>query len=833
MLITFKSAFADAEHVQVTVPPGHVLGTLLAPHVSAIHAVMVGDTFIEDWQHHALQDTDRLTVFLTVQDFITPSLIIAAVVATLISTALSLVLSVVLRALTPTPSRSEGKPEQVYGIAGLTNTTSQGTPKLLCYGTRRVYGHILTTRAVVVTEDEMRDGTVMKFGILYFMGEGPIESITQAQINDVAVEQSGTGVDVYTRLGGADNATLIHEDFTTLSQVWTDGRQMALGQPLVYQTRSTACAYATLILFLPTMQTESGGAATLHFHLEISTVAANSYETIFPQLQWVRKSLGGRYRQIRIILPSADQWLIKLTLTSSNNAQDVMPTLFNVMEEQTGSALYPNCALMAFVGIASNQIQSFDAMRGSGLVQGLKVDVWNGASFTNQWTNQRAWIIRHVLTDARIGLGHRIDASLFDDDAALVVQNYWDGIGYGTVTRDECNVLINDRRAEWDWIKVLLSEGRAALVPSGGKLKLIVDKDDTPGLVYAMPGNIVPDTLLHRQGSGQALIPNNILYQFVDRDNTYQTHAEAFRAPGTGGEPLREAPALTFYSLTDWSRAYWLARYTLLRQRLVQRHLEWHSPSTALVSEPLDHVSVSYDTPDFSRGASGFLGPDSTTTRLVLDQLVTLAPSTTYSVLVRHQANNTVEERTVSTGAGDWGALTLSSALSTAPAAGDIYVVGVVGSSIMHLIIEAVEQSDDLTYRLAASEYVQSVYSFPAPPSAPYAPPWAPPPAEGGNTVPSAPILSGVFGGSGTISMSWTQATPAPGDTIAYYELYLSRFDEEHFEFFAGPLSLSYEQIVAELVGGWFAVRAVATAGGAGPFSNHVHSDWQMGSSSD
>ena len=250
MLITLKSAFADPEHVQVTVPPGQRLGTLLAPHARQIHAVMVGDSFVDNWREHAVSDSDRLTVFLSVQDFITPSVIIAAVVSTLISTALSLVLSVVLRALTPTPYRSEGKPEQVYGIAGLTNTTSQGTPKLLCYGTRRVYGHILTTRAEVLIENQdARDGSQMRYGILYFMGEGPIESITEAQINDVAVEQSGTGVEVYTRLGGADNAMLIHDDFAMLSQVWSDGRQLALGQSIVYQTRSTVCETATLILY--------------------------------------------------------------------------------------------------------------------------------------------------------------------------------------------------------------------------------------------------------------------------------------------------------------------------------------------------------------------------------------------------------------------------------------------------------------------------------------------------------------------------------------------------------------------------------------------------------
>src|SRR5262249_61343985 len=109
------------------------VGPLLAPPAKHIHAVMVGDGFVDDWQQHALNDTDRLTVFLKVEDFgISESVLIAALVGTLVSTALTLVLNVVLRALTPTPSRSEGKPEQVYGIAGLTNTTSPGTPNMIC-----------------------------------------------------------------------------------------------------------------------------------------------------------------------------------------------------------------------------------------------------------------------------------------------------------------------------------------------------------------------------------------------------------------------------------------------------------------------------------------------------------------------------------------------------------------------------------------------------------------------------------------------------------------------------------------------------------------------------
>jgi hypothetical protein len=265
----------------------------------------------------------------------------------------------------------------------------------------------------------------------------------------------------------------------------------------------------------------------------------------------------------------------------------------------------------------------------------------------------------------------------------------------------------------------------------------------------------------------------------------------------------------------------------------VQRHLEWHSPSTALVSEPLDHVSVSYDTPDFSRGASGFLGADSTTSRLVLDQLVTLAPSVTYSVLVRHQGDNSVEERTVSTGAGDWGAVTLSSPLSTAPAEGDIYVVGVVGSSIMHLIVESVEQSDDLTYRLAASEYVSEVYSFPTPPSPPYVPPTPPPPGPApGSQAPNAPTLYAVFVYPGTIKLAWNYGPiTVPFDFYTNAQIFFSPFDTDHFELYhdMGGAYGEYEEFTTQLRDGYFAVRVQSDLGGWSALSGSWHTDWQGG----
>lgn len=835
MHLTVKCPFAKDEHAQVLPVPGKTLGMLFATHRQGITGCQVNGAFIEQWDEYLPAPGDRIVLFVDPQLFESfaafAAWAIQAIAVAVIGTAISIGLQYLIRSLTPTKSQTEGKPEQVYGIAGLTNTTAQGTPKLICYGKRRVYGHILSTR-VFVTGGAEDDGEKMLFSILYYMGEGPIQSLTQPQIDDVDVSQYA-GVSYHTRLGGVDNATLIHADFTQFSQVWSDGRQLPLAQPIVYQTRSSLTTRAYPVFFTPFLRSDGGGAAEHTIRVEISTVAANAF--FFNQvLSWNTLSISPRFGAVQIDFPSAGQWLIRLTLDATSNAQNTVPTLFNVMEEQAGSQLYPDSALLAFTGVANSQIQSFDAMRGSALEEGRLVKIWNGTSFTTEHTNRRAWILRDAITDTRVGFGNWIDESLFDDDAALNVQTYWSGetIPASGIPRDQCDILINDRKPFWDWLKILLSEGRATLIPSAGKLKLVGDRPGSPGLLYSMPGNIIEGSLSRTLGTGQGHIPNTQLLQFPDEADRFRPHLLPFRAPGTESDPDREASSLTAYSLIRYQHAYWMARAQLLRQRLVQRSFEWHSPATAMVSEPFDIATLAYDTPDFARGISGFLSSDSTTTRLVLDRIVTLEALPAYTVLVRHQATNVVESRALNMGAqaGQWGALLLATALSTAPALGDMWALGVTGTTLTPVVIEEVTQEADGTYHLTASEYQATLYEFPEPPDSPIPDSTDPPPAPpAGVLPPSAVVLQGAFGGSGTIALSWTAATASTGDTIAEYRIFTALGSPENVQpgfYIEGDTD--FEMLTPELFDGYFTVQAVATQGGPGPLSNVVHAEWQF-----
>jgi hypothetical protein len=834
MRLTVTAPFDHERHLQVPAVPGQTLGTWFQPHVyEHITACMVNGAFRDDWPAYEPQPTDHIRLYLRTGALFTLGatatiwgILATAAITAAVSTGVSIGLGMIMGKLRSsgsgggvTPHQTEGKAESAFGISGRTNTTAQGTPKPLCYGHQRVYGHILTTRVALADE-----GRALAFGILYSLGEGPVASVYNPQIDDVDLAQF-PGVEGYSRLGGADNAALIHADFATLSQVWSDGRQLPLAQPLIYQTRSSRTTKITLFLFLPFLRTAEGLAAGMHFQVEVRAINDPTWILASAAVFWSGLSNAGRFFPLDYTLPSANQWLVRITLLDTTVQEGVLPTLYDVMEEQDGNPLYPTLALLAIRGISSAQIQSFDAMRGSAMVQGRLVPVWNGTSFTTQWSQGRAWVLYDLLTEPRVGLGHRLDPSLIDVASFHFAQGYWDDQAGANVNiaRDRCNVLINDRRPAWDWIKLLLGEARAALIPSQGLLKLVVDRPGEPGLLYSHPGNIVEGTVQASQGNGQGVRPNTIFVQFPDEVIANRPHLLIYREPGSESEPQREAPAVTLVSLSGYEHAYWMARYTLLRQRLVQRQVSWHSPLGALVSEPFDHVAVSYDTPNFARGTSGFLSSDSTVDRLVLDRLVTLEPGQGYTVLVRHQATNSMESRAVlGTGAVAVGVLLLTAPLGTVPDAGDLYALGVTNTALHHLVLEQVTQDGDQGWQLVGGVYAPTLYDYPVPPASPLP---APAPLSSSAGPPEAPLLEGVEDTEGGFLMlTWSLPAVPAGDSLVGFHVWFSVTDEVHFLFY-GDIGME-TTMIRTLTGqapGWYAVRALSTLGGAGPLSNHFH----------
>jgi hypothetical protein len=429
-------------------------------------------------------------------------------------------------------------------------------------------------------------------------------------------------------------------------------------------------------------------------------------------------SLSALYKQITVTFPSVDQWQLRVTETHDKNSttpptatQDA--TLYNLDEIQANTRSYPNSALLAVQGVASAQIQSLDSMRVSALVKGKKVNVWDGSVMTLQWTQQRAWICRDILTHQKVGLGHRFSASLHDDNAALAAQAVWNADALdedgNTETLDQCDVILNERRSGWDWLKDLLAEGRGSYIPSGGKYKLVVDHAVTPRLPWAMPGNIIEGSLKIVLGTGQKSL-NTLRGQFPDATKAEKTNIIELRtadAEPEGSEPIRDK-GYTYISLIRQSNVARELGYQLKKQALT-RSWQFTANQGAQISEPLDVDYLSYQTTDYLRGYSGFVGEAGTALQLYLDRPVTLEADTTYEVILR-RPDNTTDTRTIADGPGTWGLLSVTEAFTTPPAAGDIWALGKQHEHILPVQIQSVKPNDDGTVDVVAQEYDEDVY---------------------------------------------------------------------------------------------------------------------------
>ena len=652
----------------------------------------------------------------------------AVVVAAAVNVILAVGLSFAIQALSPKPrlgggslGGNSGRREEAFGITGLTNTVVEGTPAFVVYGQRRVFGHLIGTNTLVSD-----DGKNMSFSALYFMGEtggDGYESITDVEINgSPSVDLPGTTIN--TRLGLPAQSVI--SGFEEITQAYSDNRPLAFNTGIIYTLRSTTASSCRLIVSYP------GGLRALNKKNGQELPGLSKIRVEFKRKVDVVWILGAEhtvshysnarfFRDFPLDFGSSDEWEIRVTEFQDKNATipatiSADAQLFNVVEIEQSVRTYPNAALLSIHGAGSEQVQSIQGMEVSALVKGKKVKVWNGATFTTEWTRKRAWILRDILTHSLVGLGHRIKESFFDDDLALVGQNYWDEsvTGFnGTEPRDLCDVLINDRRPGWDWIRDIAADGLAIIVMAA-KVKLIIQRPGLPSMLWASPGNIIKGSLKRHIGGPNASI-NTVRAEFPSEDINYKNEVVEIVDSNIGSNPTSDE-SYTFLSITRKSQAIRIARIYLKLAVLVVRRWTWKAGRTAQVSLPLDIANLSYRTFKNKRGWSGRVKHVGTSTELFLDDLVVLESGKTYEAKVMNAKGET-QSRTITNGPGSYGKVIVSSAFNPLLVEGDLWAIGEAGVQIETVMVESVTGASDGEYTINVAEYQSDVFNEEALPS--------------------------------------------------------------------------------------------------------------------
>jgi hypothetical protein len=128
--ITITAPFDQDHHIQCAAIPDKRLGDWWPPELHAgIAGVLANGVFLDEWQTYQPTDRDRLQILVKTDALFTAigvggatiwGALASIAITTVVSSAISIGLSYLIKALTPapTPPRTEGRPEQVFGIAG-------------------------------------------------------------------------------------------------------------------------------------------------------------------------------------------------------------------------------------------------------------------------------------------------------------------------------------------------------------------------------------------------------------------------------------------------------------------------------------------------------------------------------------------------------------------------------------------------------------------------------------------------------------------------------------------------------------------------------------------
>lgn len=306
-------------------------------------------------------------------------------------------------------------------------------------------------------------------------------------------------------------------------------------------------------------------------------------------------------------------------------------------------------------------------------------------------------------------MGEFIPAASLNNEYLLDMAKYCEervpnGNG-GYEKRFRLDVVIDSSTKALDLIYQLSATFNAFTFYSGGAVKLGIDRPDTAVYTYGM-GNMIQNSFKQFWKSVKDT-PNEVELQFLDRDKDYEQETISFRDE----EALNNGDVIRTHRIrlycTGVAQALRAARYALNVGKNINRSCSFRASIEAIACQVGDLINVSHDVPQW--GFSGRVKPASTTTLVKLDRSVTIEAGKTYKLQVKF-ADDTIEEKTVSNGAGTYTEVTVSSAFSQTPQDYDIYVFGETNIVTKPFRIYAMRRDENDEVEIECMEYIAAVY---------------------------------------------------------------------------------------------------------------------------
>lgn len=598
-------------------------------------------------------------------------------------------------------------------------TTQQpGGAVARCYGRHKLYGNIIAG----YIESQGSTGQEQISHLLVDLGTGPYSSLSDYKINDQPVGNY-SGVTITARMGRLNQDIL--PSFNDTRATHNIGAKVVKNSPVIRDTVGNDYDGLEILLTCPNglwYSNDAGGLdkVSVNLAVEISadggaswqpvggttTMSGSTQQPIRRQLRVDNLARGTRYK-VRVTNQSDDQ-------TTSRYGDDLY--LSEINEVMYNDFQYPRTVLVAVGALATNQLSG--SIKFSCIADGAIVRVWQSSVwFSNQWSNNPAWVCWDILTQpvfdnnlnvvrydgfnpSRLNLASFLAWAQFCD--VLVP----DGKG-GTEKRCCFDGVFDTPTSLWDAALEVCASARAQLVMRGTTIMVVYDDvRATPVQLFTVGNTAVSsfrETFLPIQDRAASIEVNYI--------NAEQDYArDTLTVVNTSiSEAAAQRTQVGLRGVIRASQAWREANYRLKRNELLKRVASISVDIDALACTVGDLIWLQNDVTRWGVGGRAIEG--STTTKLMLDQSVTLESGKTYELKLR-LSDDTLVSRAITTAAGTVSAVDVSVAFPSAPALYDVYAIGETSKAVKEFIVLDIARDGDQRAKLSLIEYNASLYGL-------------------------------------------------------------------------------------------------------------------------
>ncbi len=416
-------------------------------------------------------------------------------------------------------------------------------------------------------------------------------------------------------------------------------------------------------------------------------------------LKTITDSTSQQIRKGITIKPgSRGKWKVRVTrITEDSTSENTMDNFYIVALR---SITYASpCNYDTPHTVVEMKIKATDQLNGMvdefSAVATSVLPVWTGSEWVMQETRSPAWIYTDVLrgpanpkpvVDSRLNLS---EIKAWADACFALAQ---DGYNYWT-----CDLIIDYRTTVFEMLRDVAATGRAAFSMKDGIFTVVRDKPQNVPVQLITPRNSWGFS------SNKAFVdlPHAVKVRFIDPESNWQQGEVIVYDDGYNENNATRFEALELLGCTRHGQAWREGRFALATMRLRPEVFTVSMDIENLVCTRGDLVHVAHDVPcigDHWARVKNVIIENNLVTEIAMDEPVVMEAGKNY-VLRGRKADGECVSMAVQTNAGENIAVILKTPVdqNSAPAFGDLVVVGEENFEITPMIIKSIDAGPDFS----------------------------------------------------------------------------------------------------------------------------------------